>query len=103
MTDYAFSTHLCHEHQMKNTRPILSFDPARDYTAWRTELAAKLRQLVGDETERVEPDIRIEYDRQEPGFREIRFIFTSEPGADVPCHLLIPDGAKQPVPVVICL
>src|SRR5438034_819062 len=36
-------------------------------------------------------------------FVEHRFTFTSEPRADVPCHLLTPKQGKPPFPIVICL
>lgn len=81
----------------------MRFDPARDYDSWRRDLAAKLRELVGLAPEAVALDVTIEYDTAHPDFREIRFVFTSEAHAQVPCHLLIPSGASVPAPVVICL
>lgn len=32
-----------------------------------------------------------------------KLVFTSEPGADVPCHVLIPRGLTQPAPAFVCL
>lgn len=45
----------------------------------------------------------IEYENESEHFREIRFVFQSEKDYFVPCHLLIPVGADEPLPVVICL
>lgn len=98
-----FAPHLCHEYLMRSSERKLRFDSSREFEPWKKELARKLRELVGDAPETVPLDLRIEFDRQQPDFREIRFVFTSEPHAQVPCHLLVPSGAKKPVPVVICL
>lgn len=98
-----FSTHLCHEYLMRNAERKLRFDPAREFGSWKQELGVKLRELVGTPPEVAPLDVRIEFDKKHSDFREIRFIFTSEPHAQVPCHLLIPPNAVGPVPVVICL
>jgi dienelactone hydrolase len=50
-----------------------------------------------------ELDLRVEAEARGEGFVERRLVFTSEPGAEVPCHLLVPEGAPRPVPVVLCL
>lgn len=88
---------------MATHKPKLAFGAERDFTKWCVEVNAKLRELVGDMPERVPLNVRREYEKDGDGFREIRFVFTSEPASDVPCHLLIPTGATKPVPVVICL
>jgi dienelactone hydrolase len=98
-----FFPETCHDHALQHTKRELTYDPARDLTAWRYQVAAKLTELLGVNPERVEPNIRKQYEQEHDGFREIRFVFASEPGADVPCHLLIPSQGKGPFPIVICL
>lgn len=98
-----FAPNICHDYLLDRADPALRFDPSRDYEAWRRELEARLRELVGWMPEPVPPDVRIERDECHADFREIRFVFTSEHGVDVPCHLLIPPSAKHPTPVIICL
>ncbi|NLF00067.1 MAG: hypothetical protein GX601_03730 [Anaerolineales bacterium] len=92
-----------HEHWLKTIVPSLAFDPARQFGAWRTEIDARLHELMGTLPEPGRLDVRVEYDREADEFREIRFVFTSEPYVDVPCHLLLPLEGQAPFPVVICL
>lgn len=82
---------------------LLRFDPTTDFSAWRTAINAKLRELLGVVPTRVPLDVQVEAERVEPGFVDRRFVFCSEAGADVPCHLLLPKGGNGPYPVVICL
>ena len=101
----------CHR-PLLAVRPLLAFDPARDFHDWRRQLANRFTELLGVQPQRVPPDVRVEFERRHeataahPPFDEIRFLFRSEANADVPCHLLIPTepgaGADR-FPVVICL
>ncbi len=82
----------------------LSFDPSADFDDWRKKLRSKLRELLGmGKFQKVDANLRILAESDGPGYRETRFAFTAEAGADVPCHLLVPSGATGPVPLVICL
>ncbi len=99
----AFAPESCHRRLLADPPRKLRFRPDADFAAWRAEMDAKLRELIGWLPERAPLDIRIEDQTQTDAFDETRFVFAAEPGADVPCHLLIPRGAAGPVPVVICL
>ena len=88
---------------MKTIQPRLAFDPQRDFPAWRQAVDAKLRELVGVLPDRVPPNLRQEYERENDLFRETRFVFSAEAYADVPCHLLVPQAGDAPFPVVVCL
>lgn len=99
----AFAPESCHEYLLKSIKPSLAFDPRRDFQAWRQEVKAKLRELIGVLPDKVPLNIRIEYEQDNGPFREVRFVFSTEPCADVPCHLLIPQQGDKPYPVVICL
>jgi dienelactone hydrolase len=98
-----FAPETCHEHLLKIAPRWLAFDPRRDFQVWRQGVGAKLRELIGVLPERVPADPRVEFQRESDLFRETRFVFSSEAYADVPCHLLLPQGREGPFPVVICL
>jgi dienelactone hydrolase len=93
----------CHEHLLQTTPRSLAFDEGRDLGAWRREVDATLRELVGARPARTPPDLRVEHENETDLFRETRFVFRSEPHADVPCHLLLPQEGEPPFPLVICL
>lgn len=102
MTQYA--PEIAHERLLQSAPRRLRFRPESNYAAWRSQVAAKLRELVGGGDEEPCPlDVRVEYAREQDGYRETRFVFSSEPGADVPCHLLTPLEGRPPFPTVICL
>jgi dienelactone hydrolase len=98
-----FAPESCHEHLMKTIQPRLAFDPQSDFQTWRRTVDAKLRELVGVLPDRVPPNLRQEYERENDLFRETRFLFSAEAYADVPCHLLVPRKGDAPFPVVVCL
>lgn len=49
-----------------------------------------------------DPELMIEYERDEESFVEYRFTFQTEPGYRTAAHLLVPHGVERP-PVMICL
>jgi len=93
----------CHDLLLNTLVPILGYSSHQDFATWRESVRARLRELVGPEPAVVPLNVKREYDIVRDGFREIRFQFTSETGADVPCHLLVPAQVTAPCPVVICL
>jgi dienelactone hydrolase len=89
---------------MKTVKPELAFDETKDFDTWREQVRAKLTELLGDmPKERCDLNIRVEWEKEHEDFYEKRMIYTTEPNADIPCHLLIPAGATGPLPVAICL
>ena len=100
---YHFAPEACIESLQEEASLLLAFDPKRDYASWRQQVRSKLAELLGKTPALVPLNVRVEGEWQREGFREIRFVYTAERNADVPCHLLIPDGAAAPAPVVICL
>lgn len=92
-----------HQRLLAATRPALAFAEGCDLSTWRAALEERLHALVGVLPEATDPDIRLEWTIERDEFTEHRYVFTSEPGADVPCHLLVPVGAKKRAPVVVCL
>ncbi len=82
--------------------PAMSYD-GKNYDVWKKEVREKLSELLGmDKFEKVSPKTEIEFEKKIEGATEIRFTFESEEGYRVPCHLLLPEGVKNP-PVMICL
>jgi dienelactone hydrolase len=69
----------------------------------KSDLRAKLKELLGDFSCDTGLDIQIEKKCETDGFSETRYTFLSAGNERVPCHLLIPSGIKKPCPVVICL
>lgn len=87
---------------LTKVQPSMSYN-GENYDEWKKNARAKLIELIGlDRFEQCEPKFTIESREQGDGFLNIRFSFESEEGYRVPCHLLLPDGAKNPIPM-ICL
>ena len=87
---------------IQTVKPACSYDGG-DYEAWKVSSRAKLTSLLGiDKFQKVAPETIIEFDKSDNGVREIRFTYQSEEGYRVPCHMLIPEGVKNP-PVMITL
>jgi cephalosporin-C deacetylase-like acetyl esterase len=97
-----FAPEMCHQLLLKR-RPLLAYNAERNFDAWCAEVAGKFAELLGDEPERVpaEPDYGPTVAHE--GFTSQRVVFASEPGARVPCTLLVPSQGTPPFPVVVCL
>lgn len=89
---------------LRNTMPSMRYYGQTKFTDFAEAARKKLTELVGlDKLVKTDLCVKIEYDKQLEDFREIRFTFQSEAGYRVPCHLLIPNDADKPLPVMICL
>ena len=96
------NTYQFHIEQMKKVIPSMTYDGG-DYESWKDCARKKLHELLGMEKYQYPgKPAAIEYDVQQDGFREIRFLMETEEGYIVPAHLWIPDGIPKP-PVMICL
>ena len=88
-------------------RPLpLAYDPDKDLATQKAQIEEKFRQLLGMPEEKGACRLEVEYtDDTDPRFDEIRFHFESEPGLDVPGHLILPKDRdpKTKLPLVICL
>lgn len=98
-----FNPSACHDRLLDAAARTLAFKPGQPLEPWRRTLAAKLREVVGQQPPAVKPDLRVEWAKERDTYLERRLVFTAEPGADVPCHLLTPLAGKPPHPVMICL
>ncbi len=95
-----------HELLVKQLKPELSFSENADFAEWKTRLGEKLRELLG--LREIEKNacplvVDIEWEEKREGYTITRFTFESEPGAAVPCYLLVPDTKAEKYPVAICL
>ncbi len=82
--------------------PSMTFESG-DYEDWKGRAKRKLRELLGmDKYVCPNTSAVVEYDKQQDGFREIRFLMETEEGYFVPCHLWLPHKTEKP-PVIICL
>lgn len=97
----------CHDILTKSIKPSLSYSAECDFSRWRDELSDKLYTLTGlyDIEKNKSPNLNLEilWQREKDGYTEIKFTFSSEIGATVPCYLLIPKGEKEKYPVAITL
>lgn len=90
--------------RLEKTVPKLRFDSSVPFAEWQKQGKAKLSELLGmHNIEKCDPLLDIEYETEENGVKEIRFTFQSEEGYFVPCHLVYPAEAKEPLPLMVCL
>jgi dienelactone hydrolase len=92
-----------HDRLIQGAARDLAFREGAGLGAWRDALGERFRDLLGDTPEPAAPDPRWGEEIEHESFLERRLVFTSEPGADVPCVLLLPRSASGPVPLVVCL
>ena len=90
---------------MQHVQPALRWQEGEDVSAWQEKARASLMEVLGLPLESCDPAFRIEWTKDDdPAWREIRFTFASEPGVDVPCHLVLPKNpVQEPLPLFICL
>jgi len=98
-----FAPEECHRLNYDKVLPSLTYALDQDFVKWQATASDKLAELLGGFPEIVPLNVRVEWEKDNELYREIRFVFTSEEGADVPCHLLIPKEGEMPFPLVICL
>lgn len=94
-------------HMRLARRPLpLRVDPTKPLAPQREAVDKKYRELLGMPEEAGACRLEIEYtDDTDPRFDEIRFQFESEPGLQVPGHLVLPKNRdpKAKLPLIICL
>lgn len=100
-------TDLEHYHKLLHEiEPIYSYDSSDDISVFQESGKRALEKLIGIDKIKSCTDhkISIEFDKiaEDLGCREIRFIFESENGVFVPCHLYISNN-NTPAPLVLTL
>jgi len=96
------NSHLYEYQTLKSIKPLLSFEEGMDLAEWKKEAKAKLTELLGLPLKECEPKLEVEYKKEQENCTEYRFTVETEPDYLVPCHLLVPKGAKK-APLTICL
>ncbi len=94
-----------HHEKLKAIKPALRYEGG-DFAAWQKTARARLFTLLGlDRMKKAEdPAFEIEFTKDEGTFIETRFLFSSEEGYTLPCHLWVPKGHEgEKLPLVICL
>ncbi len=92
--------------QMNDIKPTLRYAGSETVDVWQQRAREKLKSLLGLDVKRGEmKNFRIEWTNDDnPACTEIRFLFESEPQAEVSCHLLLPKcTVQEKLPLVICL
>ena len=81
------------------------FDPGKEGLAdWQKKASEKLCQLLCLPRAVCEREFTVEFTEKHEAFTEIRFVFQSEEGEFVPCHIWLPENtADEKPPVMICL
>ena len=95
--------YISHELTMARTSQV---PPALAYnstSAWRFAAREKLTELLCMPDAHCDDLFTVTETAERETFTEIVFVFQSEPGYFIPCHLLVPREADRPLPVMICL
>ncbi|MBQ4517615.1 MAG: hypothetical protein II997_03405 [Clostridia bacterium] len=87
----------------ENIVPSMRYKEGEDFARWQEKGREKLKELLGLPFVLCDDLFSVESETECADYKEVRFTFQSEEGYFVPCHLLIPSGITQPVPVVLCL
>ena len=92
-----------HRHLMDTLEPSMSYR-GEDFETWRKPLRRKVRQLVGDMPEERAPlNVRSLWKREHPLGHIEKIVFASEPYADVPAYVCLPNGVEPPYTFFICV
>lgn len=95
-------TYAYNKERIQTVKPSMAYD-GKDFPAWQAAAREQLKELLGlQHFTKVDPSMEIEYEKDIPGAKEIRFTFATEDGYRVPCHLFLPEGVENP-PVIITL
>ncbi len=71
---------------------------------WQRQLRTKVTELIGGFPARRTPLQPVSLEtRTFPGYRREKIVFDARPGVSVLAYVLMPDRAKQPAPVMICI
>lgn len=102
--DRSFIPSQYHETALKKLRPSHAYR-GQEFGGWQQELRKAFCEKFGWDDDRPRVPLNVDEIEREETETYIRrkLVFTGEPGADVPCHLLIPKKAKTPAPAMICI
>ena len=92
-----------HEYMMDNVARSGAY-AGGDFGNWQADRRERLGKLLGMHTfRRCDEAMEVEWVHEEDGYTEYRLRFNTETHFRALAHLLVPAGAVEPVPAVICL
>ncbi len=91
------------KHIAKTVKPSMRYNYDCDFSKWRTSAKAKLEELLGLPFEKCDDCFTVKSEFDKDGYKKIDFEFQSEEGYFVSASFLIPSGAAEKRPCVICL
>lgn len=99
------NTNLYIQELINRQEPSMRYRSGQDFSSWQKEAREKLWSLLGLDAciGGATDNLEIEFEKDEDAFHETRFLFETEPGLQVPCHLLVPLKKKEGRPLMICL
>ena len=100
----SYSPSQCHEIQHAAIVPKCAFRGQAD-DHWRSRLASGLHEVLGWQADKPRGPLGVEVLEEEETetYLARKLVFESEPGSDVPCHLLTPKGLTGVRPAFVCL
>ena len=99
----AMDPRVLHAQLMQSIVPDMRYQAGEDISAWQEKARAKLREVLGLPLQKVEDNFHVEWTKEEETLTETRFILETEPGMEVPCHLVLPKGYEGKLPLAICM
>ncbi len=98
----AMDPRVLHAQLMQSVTPDMRWQEGEDVTAWQEKARAKLREVLGLPLTNAKANFRIEWTKEEEQWTETRFVLETEPGMEVPCHLVLPKNYEGKLPLAIC-
>lgn len=90
-------------HLASQKKPNMVFNKNMPLDEWQKEAREKVKELLGLPLTPCDDVFIIQNEEKREGYGKLDFTFQSEPGYEVGCSLLVPEGITEPKPVVICL
>ena len=72
----SYGVDIAHMNLIDKIKPSLAYDESKNYNEWRQEVKEKLTELLGDMPEKVELNMRVEWEEDRGDFTEKRIIFS---------------------------
>lgn len=98
-----FRPETVHRHLIDSAPLRLAYREGKDFSTWAPAVRHKVAELLRLPNGHDDLAIRLGAALDCGEYTRRRLVFTAEPGADVPCWLLCPKSAREPLPVMICL
>ena len=105
--DFKLSPSLCHNELLEAAPLQLRYDPEKfqSVSEWQQELRPKLVDLTGLDRIEASDDqqIRSLWKQDDENGTIEKIVFTSEPNADIPAYICLPNNAEPPYTWYVCV